>query len=222
MIAIVTLQCYTAFEVMAMVGRRIRLLREERKMSQAELAAELSCSRMTINNYETEKRVPDMDFALAVAAYFGVTVEYLSGRTEFRDQDDIETSVQRAEQLMQVAQRLPQGETQRLLFYFTKALEKALEVGVEAEAVGALNTCTVQLRRLMLAYEGSQKARAAQTQELLAKGVSRAAVRAAARDKNAALSQNIYEAAKALAAAAELLGEQMQSRQDAELEKLLS
>lgn len=189
-------------------------------MSQAELAAALSCSRMTINNYETEKRVPDMDFALSAASFFGVTVEYLSGRTEFRDPDDIEISVQRAEQLMEVAQRLPQGETQRLLFYFTKALEKSNEAGLEDAAITTLSACAVQLRRLMLAYEVAQKAAALQMQELLTKNVPRATVRAIAKDKNAALSQIIIETAKAFSAAAELFGEEMQKKQDAELEKL--
>ncbi len=189
-------------------------------MSQAELAAALSCSRMTINNYETEKRVPDMDFALSAASFFGVTVEYLSGRTEFRDPDDIEISVQRAEQLMEVAQRLPQGETQRLLFYFTKALEKSNEAGLEDAAITALSACAVQLRRLMLAYEVAQKAAALQMQELLTKNVPRATVRAIAKDKNAALSQIIIETAKAFSAAAELFGEEMQKKQDAEFEKL--
>ena len=204
-----------------MVGRRIRLLREERKLSQAELANELSCSRMTINNYETEKRVPDMDFVLSAAAYFGVTVEYLSGRTQFRDKDDMETTVQRAEQLMQIAQRLPQGETQRLLFYFTKALEKALELGVEDTAIGALSTCAIQIRRLMIACDVAQKTASAQTQELILKNVSRATIRAAGKDKGAALGQSISEAARLLAAAAELLGEEMKDRQETELESLL-
>ncbi|HWR20082.1 MAG TPA: helix-turn-helix transcriptional regulator [Clostridia bacterium] len=204
-----------------MVGRRIKLLREERKMSQAELAAALSCSRMTINNYETEKRVPDMDFALSVASFFGVTVEYLSGRTEFRDSDDIEVSVQRAEQLMEITQKLPQGETQRLLFYFTKALEKALETGLEDAAISALSACSVQLRRLMLAYEVAQKASFVQMQELLIRNVPHATVRSIAKDKNTALSQNIFETAKEFSTAAELFGSEMQKKQDLELEKIL-
>ena len=204
-----------------MVGQRIRLLREERKLSQAMLAEALSCSRMTINNYETEKRIPDMDFVLSAAAYFGVTVEYLSGRTEFRDKDDMEISVQRAEQLMEIVQKLPQGETQKLLFYFTKALEKSCETGLEDATISALSSCAVQLRRLMLAYDSMKKAMDAQTQELLLKNVSRAAVRSAAKDKTSAFSQSIYETAKALAASAELLGEEMKVRQEEELEKLL-
>ena len=190
-------------------------------MSQAELAAALSCSRMTINNYETEKRVPDMDFALSVASFFGVTVEYLSGRTEFRDSDDIEVSVQRAEQLMEITQKLPQGETQRLLFYFTKALEKALETGLEDAAISALSACAVQLRRLMLTYEVAQKASFVQMQELLIRNVPHATVRSIAKDKNTALSQNIFETAKEFSTAAELFGSEMQKKQDAELEKIL-
>ena len=53
MIANVTLSWYSDLEVKSMVGQRIRMLREERKLSQAMLAEALLCSRMTINNYET-------------------------------------------------------------------------------------------------------------------------------------------------------------------------
>ena len=42
-------------------------------------------NRMTINNYELGKRVPDLDFAIKAADYFSVSLEYIAGRTEYTD-----------------------------------------------------------------------------------------------------------------------------------------
>lgn len=47
-----------------MIGKRIRALREEQKIMQEEFASCLDISRMTFNNYENEKRVPDINFAI--------------------------------------------------------------------------------------------------------------------------------------------------------------
>ena len=54
---------------------RIRTLRAERGLSQAELAAVLGVSRQTVNNVETGRVIPSLPLALAVARYFGTPVE---------------------------------------------------------------------------------------------------------------------------------------------------
>ena len=53
----------------------IRTLRNERGLSQAELAAAVEVSRQTINAIETERYTPSLPLALALARYFGATVE---------------------------------------------------------------------------------------------------------------------------------------------------
>ena len=49
--------------------------RAARGLSQGELAAALSVSRQTINSIEKERYVPSLPLALALARYFGTTVE---------------------------------------------------------------------------------------------------------------------------------------------------
>ena len=49
--------------------------RAERGLSQAELASALSVSRQTINSIETGRYVPSLALALALARFFGRTVE---------------------------------------------------------------------------------------------------------------------------------------------------
>ena len=53
----------------------IRERRTERGLSQAVLATAVSVSRQTINSIETGKYVPSLPLALALARYFGTTVE---------------------------------------------------------------------------------------------------------------------------------------------------
>jgi putative transcriptional regulator len=53
----------------------VRALRTERGLSQADLAAAMNVSRQTINAIETERYTPSLPLALALARYFGTTVE---------------------------------------------------------------------------------------------------------------------------------------------------
>jgi putative transcriptional regulator len=57
------------------VKNTIRELRGERGLSQAELAQAVDVSRQTINSIETGRYVPSLPLALALARYFGRTVE---------------------------------------------------------------------------------------------------------------------------------------------------
>ncbi|MDO5696978.1 MAG: helix-turn-helix transcriptional regulator [Dermatophilus congolensis] len=53
----------------------VRGLREDKGLSQAALGAELGVSRQTINSIETGKYDPSLPLAIAIARYFGTTVE---------------------------------------------------------------------------------------------------------------------------------------------------
>jgi len=54
---------------------RVRELRTEQGLSQGELAAAVDVSRQTINSIEQERYTPSLPLALALARYFGSTVE---------------------------------------------------------------------------------------------------------------------------------------------------
>ena len=53
----------------------MRELRTERGLSQGQLATEMGVSRQTINSIEQERYTPSLPLALALAHYFGSTVE---------------------------------------------------------------------------------------------------------------------------------------------------
>ena len=54
---------------------RVRRLRTQRDMAQGQLAEAMGVSRQTINSIENERYTPSLPLALALARYFGVTVE---------------------------------------------------------------------------------------------------------------------------------------------------
>lgn len=65
-------------------GRVLRLLRGERGMTQRQLAEVFGVSESTIGMYERDQREPDFDTLQAIADYFRVDMDYLTGRSAER------------------------------------------------------------------------------------------------------------------------------------------
>ena len=61
---------------------RIRSLREDRDLRQADVAAATGIDQRTLSNYETGKTVPDAVAIVALAKFFRVTCDYLLGVTD--------------------------------------------------------------------------------------------------------------------------------------------
>ena len=61
---------------------RLKELREKRGISQVTLASALNLSQNSISRYETGEREADYTTLIAIADYFGVSVDYLLGRTD--------------------------------------------------------------------------------------------------------------------------------------------
>jgi putative transcriptional regulator len=57
------------------VKNRLRVLRAERRWSQAELADRLGVSRQTVNAVETEKYEPSLTLAFKMARLFELRIE---------------------------------------------------------------------------------------------------------------------------------------------------
>lgn len=61
---------------------RLKELREKRGISQVTLASALNLNQNSISRYETGEREADYATLIAIADYFGVSVDYLLGRTD--------------------------------------------------------------------------------------------------------------------------------------------
>lgn len=60
----------------------IKMLRKQRGLSQAQLADLMHVNQTAVSQWETERAYPSFDIAVALANYFGVSVEYMMGQSE--------------------------------------------------------------------------------------------------------------------------------------------
>ncbi len=68
------------------IGKRVRQLRKEKGLTQAEFAKRLHCDRITVLNIEQEKVSPSSTVLLAICNVFGVRREWLlEGKGEMYD-----------------------------------------------------------------------------------------------------------------------------------------
>lgn len=69
-------------EIKIILGERLKELREERRLTQRELAETLGLNAVTYLHYEKDQRQPPLETLAAMAAFFGVSVDYLLGLTD--------------------------------------------------------------------------------------------------------------------------------------------
>jgi len=69
---------------MTMFAEKIRALRKERKLSQAEIAKEVGMSARGYQDLELGAK-PGFDNLLHIADFFDVSVDWLMGRTDIRE-----------------------------------------------------------------------------------------------------------------------------------------
>lgn len=74
---------------MATFGELLAELRQDRHMTQDQLAKILYVSAGTISNYENNVHFPDVDRLAAMADYFNVTTDYLLGRCSVNVSPDV-------------------------------------------------------------------------------------------------------------------------------------
>ena len=61
---------------------RLKELRKSRKISQLKLATDLNMNQNTVSRYENMEREADYTTLIKIADYFGVSIDYLLGRTD--------------------------------------------------------------------------------------------------------------------------------------------
>ena len=66
------------------IGDIIAELRMDKDMNQEDLAAILNISRSTLANWESGNRRIDIETLVVIANYFGVSCDYLLGRTKHK------------------------------------------------------------------------------------------------------------------------------------------
>lgn len=67
---------------MDILAERLLKLRSERKLSRREVAASTHMTERTYQRYENAERDPSAPSLLALADFYGVSADYLLGRTD--------------------------------------------------------------------------------------------------------------------------------------------
>ena len=70
--------------------KNLKKLRTEKGISQQKLAEALGVSQQAINKYENQNCEPDIDMLIAMADYFGTTVDYLIGKKDDNPYDSLD------------------------------------------------------------------------------------------------------------------------------------
>lgn len=65
--------------------KRLKELREEKDLTQAQLSTQLQISASAIGMYEQGRREPDNETLIKIANFFNVTIDYLLGRNDIKN-----------------------------------------------------------------------------------------------------------------------------------------
>ena len=63
---------------------RLKKLRKEKNISQLNLALDLNMNQNSISRYENMEREADYNTLIKFADYFGVSIDYLLGRSQIK------------------------------------------------------------------------------------------------------------------------------------------
>ena len=70
-----------------MLGSNIKSLRALRGINQEELGKRIGVSKQSVSNWENENILPSIEMLVRIADFFGVTTDFLLGRSEHRTLD---------------------------------------------------------------------------------------------------------------------------------------
>lgn len=87
-------------------SERMSVLRHKKGASQRMAAAELGISQALLSHYENGAREPGLDFVCRACEYYGVSADYLLGRTDEPDGDPTLRLHALAEELRALAVRV--------------------------------------------------------------------------------------------------------------------
>lgn len=102
------------------LAERLKLLRTQKQIGQKELAIYLSCSTGTVSNYENGVHLPDLLTLIKIAAFYGVSIDYLLGVTDCPD--GVDSMQQRiagsytVANFVQLMKLLPDGAKRHLVY----------------------------------------------------------------------------------------------------------
>ena len=110
---------------MIRLAERMQQLRKEKKMTQKDMAEFLGIQTRTYQYYEGGGRQPDLETIVVLADLFGVTVDYIVGHSDERENPvkKKKYSFQERLKFLRTAQRISQKEMGEYLGISTRAYQ---------------------------------------------------------------------------------------------------
>src|SRR5690554_4840510 len=106
-------------------GKKLRSLREEKRLSQVELSKKLNVTSQALSQYELGKRIPDAEMIIRIADFFDVSVDYLLDRTNERiTVDNIKAILASDSAFARALDKLTTRKELQELFKITKDLSR--------------------------------------------------------------------------------------------------
>lgn len=90
------------------IGRKLRVLRKGRKLTQREVAERLGMVRATVSNYEVGRRTPHVSDLRRFAEFYGVGLDYFG----IADSDEVFEMLSRAREVF--ASDIPRDDKDRI------------------------------------------------------------------------------------------------------------
>lgn len=98
-----------------LIGEKIKELRKNSKITQEQLGNAIGVSKMAISYFEKGKKSPGRESLEKIADYFGVTTDYLLGRSEdpeLNEEEDKAVSKE-GKNIMSLIESLPEDERKK-------------------------------------------------------------------------------------------------------------
>ncbi|MTI61980.1 MAG: helix-turn-helix domain-containing protein [Firmicutes bacterium] len=109
-----------------MLGKRLKILRNEYSMTQQDLADKIGINRATIAGYETKGIEPSHETLTKMADIFDCSIDYLLGKTtEKTSADKIKAALSDDPELLSFWDELKKREDLQLMFKQTRDLDPA-------------------------------------------------------------------------------------------------
>jgi transcriptional regulator with XRE-family HTH domain len=89
-----------------MIAERIKELRQERRLTQAELAKKIGLTRAGVNSWESSMSLPSIRYLVELAKFFHVSTDYMLGLSERTSIDVVGLSEEDITLISDIASRL--------------------------------------------------------------------------------------------------------------------
>ena len=115
-------------------AQRFAGLRHKKGLSQRRAAAELDISQALLSHYENGLREPRLDFVVKACDYYGVTADYMLGRSDEYTDEAASLSYLALDMIGQIGKRYGKGAAESAAYYVSLALYKFAACTDRAEA----------------------------------------------------------------------------------------